>query len=133
VIPPVFIVSYRLLENIRLYKGMLDKCSNDNRHIKDFERPTLDEQEIVFVNEGLQRSIYTKCLIKLKVYDFNCYREITGKVVRMDYQLKQVKFDMGEEWDWIKLLDITKAGSKIRSGRMLEGNKKSPRRAPLYT
>jgi hypothetical protein len=83
-----------------------------NRHIKDFPRPTLDEQEIVFVNEAIQRSIYAKCLISLKVYDFNSYREVTGTVVRMDYQLKQVKFDMGEEWEWIKLLDIMKAEVK---------------------
>jgi hypothetical protein len=83
-----------------------------NRHIKDFARPSLDEQEMVFVNEALQRSIYTKCLIKLKVYDVYQYREVTGTVVRMDYQLKQVKFDMGEEWEWIKLLDIMKAEVK---------------------
>jgi hypothetical protein len=80
-----------------------------NRHLKDFARPTLDEQEIVFVNKALQRSIYSKCLIKLKVYDVYRYREITGTAIRMDYQLKQVKFDMGEEWEWIKLLDIMKA------------------------
>jgi hypothetical protein len=89
-----------------------------NRHLKDFRRPTLDEQEIVFVNEAIQRSIYAKCLITLKVYDFNCYREITGTVVRMDYQLKQVKFVIDDphteedEWEWIKLMDIMKAEVK---------------------
>jgi hypothetical protein len=89
-----------------------------NRHLKDFERPTLDEQEIVFLNEALQKSIYTKCLIMLKVYDVYRYREITGTVVRMDYQLNQVKFLIDDhfveekEWEWIKLLDIIKAEVK---------------------
>jgi hypothetical protein len=30
----------------------------------------------------------------------------------MDYHLKQVKVDRGEEWEWIKLLDIMKAEVK---------------------
>jgi hypothetical protein len=32
-----------------------------NRHLKDFARPVLDEQEIQAVEEAICRSLYAKC------------------------------------------------------------------------
>jgi hypothetical protein len=91
-----------------------------NRHLKDFARPTLDEQEIEFVDDAIRKSIYKRCLVVLKVFDFNQYREVTGTIQRIDPHLKQIKFavwdpyvNVGEEeCEWIKLLDIMKADVK---------------------
>lgn len=96
-------------------EGLLEQ----NRGLKNFARPTLDEQEIELVNEAIQRSIYGKCLITLNVYDTFRYRYLEGVVTRIDHKLQQIKFtihnpfEQGDpEQEWIPLLNIMKAEVK---------------------
>jgi hypothetical protein len=79
-------------------------------------RPFLDEQELESVHDAIGRSISSKCLITLKVYDTTKYRTLEGIVTKIDHKLKQVKFvlhnpyEEGDpEWEWIKIADIMKA------------------------
>ena len=87
----------------------------EDRHLNDFAKPTLDEQEIQIVDAVIRGSLHTKGQVKLWVYDTNKYRIVTGTVERIDQQLKRVKivlfqpFEVDPDIEWIDIGDINKA------------------------
>ncbi|MDH6373505.1 hypothetical protein M2444_005337 [Paenibacillus sp. PastF-3] len=72
-------------------------------------KPDLDSQAIAEISQVLAQSLEDCSPVTLTV--FGEYEDISihGIVMRVDQQLKQIKFRHGDDLDWIKLADIINA------------------------
>ncbi|GIP38620.1 hypothetical protein J31TS4_19000 [Paenibacillus sp. J31TS4] len=70
------------------------------------ERPTLDEQQVSLISEAIQASLIDGTDITIKVFDMFEDRYITGRVERVDQQLRQIKLAYDGDYEWIKLSDM---------------------------
>lgn len=69
-------------------------------------KPELDEQQLELISRSLMESYVDQSEVKLVLFDRFEDLEITGIVTRIDEQLKRVRVQTGDDWDWIKLADI---------------------------
>jgi hypothetical protein len=75
-------------------------------------RPELDEQEQEDIARGIGYSYGTKQPVSFILYGEFEDRTLTGVVTKVDQQLKRIKVEFGEEWEWVNFKDIIKVELK---------------------
>ncbi|TCZ75335.1 YolD-like family protein [Paenibacillus albiflavus] len=69
-------------------------------------KPELDEQELEIISRAIGESMSEGSEIVLQLYDPFEDLEVRGVVTKIDQQLKRIKIEYGDDYDWIKLEDI---------------------------
>jgi hypothetical protein len=82
---------------------------NDAINEETRKKPDLDPQALAEISQVLAQSLEDCSPITLTLFEGYEDRSIRGIVIKVDQQLKQIKFRQGEDWDWIKLADIIAA------------------------
>ncbi|MEK5586601.1 YolD-like family protein [Paenibacillus sp. FSL P2-0536] len=73
-------------------------------------KPELDPQAIEEIQRVMAQSVEEHIAISITLFDPAEDLEIRGIVMRVDQQLKQIKFRTSDdEWNWIKLSDVIAA------------------------
>lgn len=75
---------------------------------KRIPRPQLDEQELDIISRAIGHSYSTGCPLHLTLYDPFEPKEITGIVIGLRQQPKQLKLAQNGDWEWINISDILK-------------------------
>jgi len=71
-------------------------------------KPELDEQELEIISHAIGESMSTGSEIVLQLFEPFEDKEIRGVVTKIDQQLKRIKVEFADDYDWIKLEDIVK-------------------------
>lgn len=74
-------------------------------------KPELDPQALEEIQQILAQSMEDHSPITLTMFDAYKEKSVHGIVMRVDQQLRQVKFRHDGEWDWIKLEDVIAANN----------------------
>jgi hypothetical protein len=86
---------------------ILDDALNEETR----KKPDLDPQALVEISQVLAQSLEDCSPITLTLFGDYEDKSIHGIVLRVDQQLRQIKFRHGDDWDWIKIEDIIGASS----------------------
>ncbi|MRN52010.1 YolD-like family protein [Paenibacillus monticola] len=82
---------------------------NEEREQGRRTRPVLDPQKVELIERALYKSMEDHSAITLTLYDPFEHRVAKGIMMKVDRQLG-IKFRWSEdEWDWIKIDDVTSA------------------------
>jgi hypothetical protein len=84
---------------------ILDDALNEETR----KNPDLDPQALTEISQILAQSLEDCSPITITVFKEFGDIQIHGIVMRVDQQLKQIKFRHNDDWDWIKLMDIISA------------------------
>ena len=76
--------------------------------IKHRTKPELDEQQVEIISRGLMESYMNQTEITLVLFDILEDRVELGVVTKFDQQLKRIRLQKAEDWDWINLADIVR-------------------------
>lgn len=86
-----------------------ERILRDQKKWKLKQRPVLDEQEWEIISRAIGNSKVNQETITLVLYGEYEDTEVTGIVTKVDQQLRRVRVDQDDEWQWIALTDIIKA------------------------
>ncbi|OMD87852.1 MULTISPECIES: YolD-like family protein [Paenibacillus] len=81
---------------------ILDDALNEETR----EKPDLDPQALVEISQVLAQSLEDCSPITITLFGEYKDRSIHGIVMRVDWQLKQIKFHHDDDWEWIKLDNV---------------------------
>lgn len=84
---------------------ILDDAQNE----KVRSKPELDPQALEEIQQILAQSMEDHSPITLTLFDAYEDKSVHGIVMRVDQQIRQVKFRHDDEGDWIKLDDVVGA------------------------
>lgn len=76
--------------------------------LKHRTKPELDEQQVELISRGLMESYMNQSEVALVLFDKIEDRLELGVVTKFDQQLKRVRLQKAEDWDWIYLADIVR-------------------------
>ncbi|WP_165921270.1 YolD-like family protein [Paenibacillus albiflavus] len=74
--------------------------------LKHRVKPELDEQQLEIISRELTESYMNQSEIMIVLFDRIEDREEVGVVTKIDQQLKRVRLQKVDDWDWINLADI---------------------------
>ncbi|MEK5277712.1 MULTISPECIES: YolD-like family protein [Paenibacillus] len=69
-------------------------------------KPDLDPQALAEISQVLAQSLEDCSPITITLFGEYEERSIHGIIMRVDQQLKQIKFRQDDDWEWIKVADI---------------------------
>ncbi|MEK8205841.1 YolD-like family protein [Paenibacillus sp. FSL L8-0696] len=69
-------------------------------------KPDLDPQALAEISQVLAQSLEDCSPITITFFGEYEDRSIHGIIMRVDQQLKQIKFRQDDDWEWIKVADI---------------------------
>jgi hypothetical protein len=72
-------------------------------------KPILDDQELELVSAAISESFVTLGQVTLTLFDPFENRELIGVVTKIDQQLRRIRIDIGDEFEWVKMSDIIRA------------------------
>ncbi|MEK5415277.1 YolD-like family protein [Paenibacillus sp. FSL L8-0708] len=72
-------------------------------------KPDLDPQALAEISQVLAQSLEDCSPITITLFGEYEDRSIHGIVMRVDRQLKQIKFHHDDDWEWIKLEEVIEA------------------------
>lgn len=73
---------------------------------RDRKKPMLDAQEWELIDLALRHSLQECEQVTLVLFDQVQDVKVRGVVLKVDQQLRQIKFQMEEDYDWIKIDDV---------------------------
>lgn len=89
-----------------------DNAEHKNRILDDSlkkevrSKPDLDPQALAEISQVLAQSLEDCSPITITFFGEYEDRSIHGIIMRVDQQLKQIKFRQDDDWEWIKVADI---------------------------
>jgi hypothetical protein len=86
-----------------------EALANNSKSASRIPRPTLDDQELELISAAIGQSYSNRSNVTLTVYDGYQYLEVIGTVTKVDQQLKRLRIDYEDEWEWVNMRDIIKA------------------------
>jgi hypothetical protein len=75
-------------------------------------KPELDEQAVNDLAIQIQQAYQNSLVVSIAVFDVFEDQMLTGRITRLDPQLKQLKLERGEDFEWIRFSDILNISSK---------------------
>lgn len=69
-------------------------------------RPVIDPDEWVLIDQALGYSLLKQEQITVVLFDSYKNLKVRGAVVKVDRQLRQIKFQSEEDYSWIQIDDI---------------------------
>ncbi|GIO26370.1 YolD-like family protein [Ornithinibacillus bavariensis] len=70
------------------------------------DRPNLDEQQIEEINMKLQLAIHDDLSVIIKYYSDNDYKQVRGKLTKIDTMNKCLLLKDGTKIDFINIIDV---------------------------
>ncbi|MFV9510035.1 YolD-like family protein [Tepidibacillus sp. LV47] len=80
-----------------------------NERLKEAERkekPILDEQQKEWIAQSVSEAIANDLKVTITLFDRYKEIKITGKILKIDPQLRRLKITYQDEYTWIKFDDI---------------------------
>jgi hypothetical protein len=72
-------------------------------------KPPLDEQELELVTAAISESFVTGGQVLLTLFDPFKNRDLVGVVTKIDQQLRRIRIDYVDDFEWVNMGDILKA------------------------
>jgi hypothetical protein len=85
---------------------------------KHIDKPELDDQQFELISAAIGHSYSNHLPVTITVYDGFQYHEVIGTVTKVDKQLKRVRIDSEEEYEWVNMGVMMKLSYNVDNLRM---------------